>query len=81
MNNLPNDAVLVPTVPTPPPVIVSSEADTYLGLLIVAFFWAFFSGAFVAVSEHDASEKSAARWVASFVVASVVGAYFLWRLL
>ena len=82
MNYHPNDVVLVPSVPTPPAVIVSSEADTYLGLLIIAIFWAFFSGAVVAVSEHEASsQKSAARWAASFVVASVVGAYFLWRLL
>jgi hypothetical protein len=80
--NNPNDVVLVPSVPTPPAVIVSSEADTYMGLLIVAIFWAFFSGAVVAVSEHEASsQKSAARWAASFVVASLVGAYFLWRLL
>jgi hypothetical protein len=77
-----NDVVLVPSVPTPPAVIVSSEADTYIGLLIVAILWAFFSGAVVALSEHDASsQKSAARWAVSFVVASLVGAYFLWMLL
>jgi hypothetical protein len=82
VNIHPNDVVLVPSVPTPPAVIVSSEADTYLGLLIVTILWAFFSGAVVAVSEHDgSSQKSAARWAASFVVASVVGAYFLWMLL
>jgi hypothetical protein len=81
VNNLPNDVVLVPSVPTPPAVIVSSEADTYLGLLIMAVFWASFSAAVVAVSEHDASQKTAARWAVSFVVASVVGAYFLWMLL
>ena len=82
LNDTPNDVVLVPSVPTPPAVIVSSEADTYIGLLIIAIFWAFFSGAVVAVSEHDAgSQKSAARWAASFVVASLVGAYFLWRIL
>jgi hypothetical protein len=82
VNNHPNEVVLVPSVPTPPAVIVSSEADTYIGLLIIAIFWAFFSGAVVAVSERDASsQKSAARWAASFVVASLVGAYFLWMLL
>jgi hypothetical protein len=81
VNYHPNDVVLVPSVLTPPAVIVSSEADTYLGLLIIAIFWAFFSGAVVAVSEHDASsQKSAARWAASFVVASLVGAYLLWML-
>ena len=82
MNYHPNDVVLVPSVPTAPAAMISSEADTYLGLLIFAIFWALFSGAVVAVSEHDASsQKSAARWAASFVVASLVGAYFLWMLL
>ena len=82
MNYHLNDVVLVPSVPTPPAAMISSEADTYLGLLIVAILWALFSGAAVAVSEHDASsQKSAARWAAPFVVASLVGAYFLWRLL
>ena len=82
MNNHPNDVVLVPSVPTPPVALVSSESDAYLGLLIVAIFWAFFSRAVVAVSERDASsQKSAARWAASFVVASLVMAYFLWILL
>ena len=76
------NVVLVPSVPTPPAAMISSEADTYLGLLIVAIFWAFFSGVVIAVSEHDASsQKSAARWAAAFVVASLVGAYFLWILL
>jgi hypothetical protein len=70
VNNHPNDVVLVPSVPTPPAAMISSEADTYIGLLIVA------------VREHDASsQKSATRWAASFVVASLVGAYFLWMLL
>jgi hypothetical protein len=82
VNYHPNDVVLVPSVPTAPAAMISSEADTYLGLLIFAVFWALFSGAVVAVSEHDASsQKSAARWAASFVVASLVGAYFLWMLL
>jgi len=82
VNDTPNVVVLVPSVPTTPAAMISSEADTYLGLLIFAIFWAFFSGAVVAVSEHDASsQKSAARWAASFVVASLVGAYFLWMLL
>jgi hypothetical protein len=81
VNYHPNDVVLVPSVPTAPVALVSSESETYLGLLIIAIFWAFFSGAVVAVSEHDALQKSAARWAASFVVASLVGAYFLWRIL
>ena len=82
MNDTPNDVVLVSSGPTPPAAMISSEADAYIGLLIIAIFWAFFSGAVVAVTEHEASsQKSAARWAASFIVASLVGAYFLWRLL
>ena len=81
MNNHPNDVVLMPSIPTPPVALVSSESDAYIGLLIFAIFWAFFSGVVVAVSEHDAKQKSAVRWAASFVVASLVGAYFLWMLL
>jgi hypothetical protein len=74
--------VLVSGRSAPPAAMISSEADTYLGLLIMAVFWASFSVAVVAVSEHDASsQKSAARWAASFVVASLVGAYLLWMLL
>ena len=57
--NHPNDVVLVPSVPTPPAAMIS-EADTYLGLLIVAILWAFFSGAVVAVSEHEASSQKSA---------------------
>jgi hypothetical protein len=81
VNDTLNDVVLGPSVPIPPAAMISSEADTYLGLLIMAAFWAFFSAAVVALSEHDAQQKSAARWAASFVVASLVGAYFLWMLL
>jgi hypothetical protein len=80
--NNPNEVLLVPSVPTPPAAMLSSEVHTYLGLLIFAILWALFSGAVVAVSEHEASsQKSAARWATSFVVASLVGAYLLWMLL
>ena len=42
--------VMVPSVPTPLAAMISSESETYLGLLIFAAFWAVFSGAVVAVS-------------------------------
>jgi hypothetical protein len=77
----PNDVALVPSVPTPPVALVSSEADMYLGLFIFAAFWAFFSAAVVALSEHDRSQKSAVRWAVSMAVASLVMAYFLGMLL
>ena len=81
MNDTPIDVVLVPRVPTPPVALVSSEADTYLGLLIIAAFWAFFSAAVVALSEREMAQKSAVRWAVSMAVASLVMAYFLWILL
>ena len=81
MNDTPNDVVLVPSVPTPPAAMISSEADTYLGLLIFAAFWAFFSAVVVALSEHDRSQKTAVRWAVSMAVASLVMAYFLGILL
>jgi hypothetical protein len=77
----PNDVVRVPSVPTPPVALVSSEADTYLGLFIFAAFWAFFSAAVVALSEREMSQKSAVRWAVSMAVASLVMAYFLGMLL
>jgi hypothetical protein len=81
VNYTPNDIVLMPSVPTPPLALVSSESETYLGLLIMAAFWAFFSAAVVALSEREMSQKSAVRWAVSMAVASLVGAYFLWILL
>ena len=80
MNDTPNVVVLVPSVPTPL-AMISSEADTYLGLLIIAAFWAVFSAAVVAVSEREMAQKSAVRWAVSMAVASLVMAYFLWILL
>jgi len=67
--------VMVLSVPTPLAAIVSSESETYLGLLIMAAFWALFSGAVVAVSEREASQREALGWVASFAAASLVAAF------
>ena len=81
MNDTLSDVVLVPSVPTSPAALVSSEADTYLGLLIIAAFWAFFSAAVVAMSEREMAQKSAVRWAVSMAVASLAIAYFLWIVL
>jgi hypothetical protein len=66
--------VMVPSVSTPLAAMVSPESETYLGLLIMAACWAVFSGAVVAVSERDASQREALGWVASFAAASLVAA-------
>ena len=81
MNYHPNDVGLVPSVPTPPAAMISSEADTYLGLLIMAAFWAFFSAAVVALSEHEASQSEALSWVVSFAAATLVAAFCFGMLL
>jgi hypothetical protein len=78
VNYHPNDLVLVPSVPTPPVALVSSESETYLGLLIMA---AFFSGAVVAVIEREASRREALSWVASFAAATLVAAFCFGMLL
>lgn len=67
--------VMVTSVLTPLAALVSSESDTYLGLLIMAAFWAFFSGAVVALTEREASQREALGWAASFAAASLAAAY------
>jgi hypothetical protein len=79
MNNDPY-VVMVLGFPTPF-AMVSSESETYLGLLIIAAFWAFFSGAVVAVHEREGSRNAALGWVASFVAASLVAAFYFGMLL
>ena len=81
MNYHPNDGVLVPSVPTAPVALVSSESETYLGLLIMAAFWALLSGAVVAVTEREASRSEALSWVASFAAATLVAAFCFGMLL
>jgi hypothetical protein len=56
------------------------EDDIFLGLFIIAACWALFSGAVVLLSIHEMAQRSAWRWAASLVVASLVMAYCFWRL-
>ena len=81
MNDAPYSFAMVPSTPTSLTAMVSSESETYLGLLIMAAFWALFSGAIVAVSEHEVSRRGAVGWVASFVAATLVAAFFFGMLL
>ncbi len=80
-----NDALyadaMVPSVPTSLTAMISLESETYLGLLIMAAFWALFSGAVVAVSEREASQREALGWVASFAAATLVAAFCFGMLL
>jgi hypothetical protein len=81
VNDAPYPVALVPGVPTSLTAVGSAESETYLGLLIMAAFWALLSGAVVAVSEHEVSRRAALGWVASFAVATLVAAFFFGMLL
>jgi hypothetical protein len=81
VNDVPYPVGMAPSVPTPLSAMVYSESETYLGLLIMAAFWALLSGAVVAVSEHEASRRAALGWVASFAAATLVAAFFFGLLL
>ena len=82
MNGAPN-LVLVASFPTPPVAMAYPESETYLGLLIMAAFWAFFSGSVVAIIEREGepSHREALGWLASFAAASLVSAFFFRALL
>jgi hypothetical protein len=67
--------VMVPSDPTLLAAMASTESETYLGLLIMTAFWAFFSVAVIAVIQHEASRSAAVGWIASFVAASLAAAF------
>ena len=81
MNYHPIDVVLVPSVPTPPVALVSSESETYLGLLILTIFWALFSGACVVACSQAGQRTASGVWASSFGAASLVAAYCFGMLL
>jgi hypothetical protein len=81
VNYHPNHVVVVLSVPTPPVALVSSGSETYLGLLIMAAFWALFSGAVVVAIEREASRSEALSWVASFAAATLAAAFCFGMLL
>jgi hypothetical protein len=57
------------------------EDEIFLGLFIIAAFWALFRGAVVLLSTHEMAQRSAWLWATSLVVASLVMAYCLWKVL
>ena len=50
-------------------------------LLIMAVLWALFSGAVVALTEREGSQREAVGWTASFGAASLVAAFCFGMLL
>jgi hypothetical protein len=61
--------------------VAGAEADAYLGLFIMAAFWAWFSAAEVVVTTHEGTRREAAGWAVSFAASSLVAAYCFGRLL
>jgi hypothetical protein len=57
------------------------EDESFLGLFIIAAFWALFSGAVVLLNPHEMARRSAWRWAISLVAVSLVIAYCFWKLL
>jgi hypothetical protein len=60
---------------------LGSEDEVFLGLFIIAAFWALFSGAVVLLNIHEMAQRSAWRWAMSLAAASLVMAYCFWKLL
>jgi hypothetical protein len=48
------------------------EDKVFLGLFIIAAFWALFSGAVVLLNIHEMAQRSAWRWAMSLAAASLV---------
>jgi hypothetical protein len=63
------------------PATLEPEDELFLGLFIIAAFWALFSGAVVLLSIHIMAQRSAWRWATSLVAAALVMAYCFWKLL
>jgi hypothetical protein len=61
--------------------LLGPEDEVFLGLFILAAFWALFSGAVVLLSIHEMAQRSAWRWAMSLAAASLVMAYCFWKLL
>jgi hypothetical protein len=57
------------------------EDEVFLGLFIIAAFWALFSGAVVLLNIHEMAQGSAWRWAMSLAATSLVMAYRFWKLL
>ena len=73
--------VMVPSVPKPLAAMVSPDSETYLGLLIMAAFWALFSGACVVACSQAGQRTASGVWASSFGTASLVAAYCFGMLL
>ncbi len=61
-------------------VAVRAAEETCLGLLVIAIFWALFSGACVVACLHARERLASWLWASSFGAASLVAAYCFGKL-
>jgi hypothetical protein len=62
-------------------VALSSSEETYLGIFVIAFCWALFSGACVVASVQARQHTSSWARASSLLASSLVAAYCFGRLL
>jgi hypothetical protein len=62
-------------------VALSSSEETYLGIFVIAFCWALFSGACVVATAHARERSATWTWASSFLASSLVAAYCFGKLL
>jgi hypothetical protein len=60
---------------------MSAAEEIYLGLFVITFFWALFSGAYVVACVQARERRASWAWASSFLAASLVAAYCFGRLL
>ena len=62
-------------------VALSAAEEIYLGLFVITFFWAIFSGACVVACVQARERRASWAWASSFLASSLVAAYCFGRLL
>jgi hypothetical protein len=58
-------------------VALSAAEASYLGIFVIAFFWALFSGACVVARARE--RRASGVWACSFLAPSPVAAYYFGR--
>jgi hypothetical protein len=62
-------------------VALSAVEETHLGIFVITFFWALFSGACVVANAHVREHQASGVWAPSLLTCSLVAAYCFGRLL
>ena len=62
-------------------VALSAVEETHLGIFVITFFWALFSGACVVANAHARERQASGVWASSLLTCSLVAANCFGRLL